>query len=218
MIQCCNFLRFSRMSELATGCGSRILPRMYNGNEPESDATNQCPIQPRPPKGAWTIWNKYLGFMVTPQTTLALQQPLGEWKEAPPRTPWKYHEPSDPLYFQHSQGTTEYHRIRGSSRRSINRGFIPAREIYEAPSGTVDIMKWKKQIPPICQDTESVNSHQHQFSMVLLISILRVDNSMHGYFNIPSALSSFKIQSRKGGLLQSVMDPTKTSAEQRHGE
>jgi hypothetical protein len=30
MIQCRNFLRVSRMSEVATGCGSRILPRMYN--------------------------------------------------------------------------------------------------------------------------------------------------------------------------------------------
>jgi hypothetical protein len=47
MIQCRNFLRVSRMSEIATGCGSRILPRMYNGDEPESDATNQWPIQPR---------------------------------------------------------------------------------------------------------------------------------------------------------------------------
>jgi hypothetical protein len=65
MIQCRNFLRVSRMSEIATGCGSRILPRMFNGKEPESDATNQLPIQPRPPKGAWMIWNKYLGFMFT---------------------------------------------------------------------------------------------------------------------------------------------------------
>jgi hypothetical protein len=40
------------MSEVATGCGSTILPRMYNGDEPESDATNQWKIQPRPPKGA----------------------------------------------------------------------------------------------------------------------------------------------------------------------
>jgi hypothetical protein len=28
MIQCCNFLRISRMSEVASGCGSLILPRM----------------------------------------------------------------------------------------------------------------------------------------------------------------------------------------------
>jgi hypothetical protein len=115
MIQCCNFLRVSRMSEIATGCGSRILPRIYNGDEPESNATNQWQIQPRPPKGAWTIWKKYLGFMVMSQTTLALSQPLGKWKKELPRTPWKYHEPSDHMYFQHSQGTTEYHRIRRSS-------------------------------------------------------------------------------------------------------
>jgi hypothetical protein len=41
MIQCCNFLRVSRMSEVDSGCGSRILPRIYNGDAPESDATNQ---------------------------------------------------------------------------------------------------------------------------------------------------------------------------------
>jgi hypothetical protein len=41
MIQCQNFLRVSRMSEIATRCGSRILPRMYNGDEPKSDAANQ---------------------------------------------------------------------------------------------------------------------------------------------------------------------------------
>jgi hypothetical protein len=117
---------------------------MYNGDAPESDATNQWPIQPRPPKGAWTIWNKYLGFMVMSQTTLILRQPLGKWKEESPRTPWKYHEPSDCLYFQHSQGTTEYHKIRGTSRRSRNRGFIPAGEIDEAPSDTVDTMIWRK--------------------------------------------------------------------------
>jgi hypothetical protein len=40
MIQCRNFLQVSRMSEVATRCGSRILPRIYNGDEPESDATN----------------------------------------------------------------------------------------------------------------------------------------------------------------------------------
>jgi hypothetical protein len=57
MIQCRNFLRVSRISEVATGCGS-IIPRMYNWYEPESDANNQWPIQPRPPKGAWTIWKK----------------------------------------------------------------------------------------------------------------------------------------------------------------
>jgi hypothetical protein len=133
MKQCPNFLRVSIMSEVALGCGSRILLRMYNGDASESDATNQWPIQPRPPKGAWTILKKYLGFMVTSQTTLVLPQPLGKWKEEPPRTPWKYHEPPDRLYFQHSQGTTEYHRIRRTSRRSRNRGFIPAGEIDEAP-------------------------------------------------------------------------------------
>jgi hypothetical protein len=62
--QCRNFLRVSRMSEVALGYGSRILLRMYNGGASESDATNQWPIQPRPPKGAWMIWKKYLGFMV----------------------------------------------------------------------------------------------------------------------------------------------------------
>jgi hypothetical protein len=69
------------MFEVATGCGSRILIRMYNEDEPESYATNQWPIQPIPPKGAWMIWKKYLGFMVTSQTTLALRHPLGKWKE-----------------------------------------------------------------------------------------------------------------------------------------
>jgi hypothetical protein len=117
---------------------------MHNGDAPERDATDRWPIQPRPPKGAWTIWKKYLGFMVTSQTALILQQPLGKWKEELPRTPWKYHEPSDRLYFQHSQVTTEYHRIRGTSRRSRNRGFIPVGEIDEAPSDTVDIMIWRK--------------------------------------------------------------------------
>jgi hypothetical protein len=132
MIKCRNFLRVSRMSEVALGCGSRILPRMYNGGEPESDATNQWTIQPRPPKSAWKICKKYLGFMLTPQTMMALRHPLGKWKEESPRTPWKYHEPSDRLYFQHSQGTTQYQRIRGTSRRSRKRGFIPAREIDES--------------------------------------------------------------------------------------
>jgi hypothetical protein len=33
MIQCHNFLRVSRMSEIATGCRSSILLRMYNGDE-----------------------------------------------------------------------------------------------------------------------------------------------------------------------------------------
>jgi hypothetical protein len=107
MIQCHNFLRVSRMSEVASGCGSRILLRMYNEGATESDETNQWPIQPRPPKGEWTIWKKFLGFTATSQTTLVLRQPLGKRKEESPRTPWKYHEPSDRLYFQHSQGTTE---------------------------------------------------------------------------------------------------------------
>jgi hypothetical protein len=53
---------------------------MYNGDEPESDATNQWPIEQIPPKGAWAIWKKNLGFMVMSQTTLALRQPLGKWK------------------------------------------------------------------------------------------------------------------------------------------
>jgi hypothetical protein len=144
MIQCRNFLRVSRMFELAWGCGSRILLRMYNGDAPESDATNQWTIQSRPPKGAWTTRKKYLGFMMTSQTMLALRHPLGKWIEKSPRTPWKYHEPSNHLHFQHSQGTTEYHRIRGTSRRSRNRGFIPAGEINEVPSDTVDTMIWRK--------------------------------------------------------------------------
>jgi hypothetical protein len=84
MIQCLNFLRVPRMSDIVTGCGSRILPRTQNGEEPESDATTQWPTQLRPPKGAWTIWKKCLGFMMTSQTTLALSQPLGKWKELPP--------------------------------------------------------------------------------------------------------------------------------------
>jgi hypothetical protein len=99
MIQCRNFLRVSRMSELTSEYGSRILLRMYNGDVPESDATNQWPIQPRPPKWAWMIWKKYLSFMVTSQTTLILRQPLGKCKAESPRTPWKYHEPSDRIYF-----------------------------------------------------------------------------------------------------------------------
>jgi hypothetical protein len=126
MIQCRNFLRVSRMSEIATGCGSRIIPRMYNGEEPDRGATNQWPLQPRPPTGKWMIWKKYLGFMMTSQATLALSQPLGKWKEESLRTPWQYHDPSDRLYLQHSQVTTEYHRTRGTSRRSRNRGFVRA--------------------------------------------------------------------------------------------
>jgi hypothetical protein len=86
MIQCHNFLRVSIMSEIETGCGSRILPRMYNGDAPESDAINQWPIQPRPPKGAWTIWKKHLGSMMTSHTTLDLRHPPGKWKELSPRT------------------------------------------------------------------------------------------------------------------------------------
>jgi hypothetical protein len=117
---------------------------MYNGDEPETDATHQSPIQTKPPKGAWTIWKKYLGFMVTSQTTLALRHPLGKWREESPRTLWQYHAMSDRLYFQHSQGTTEYHRIRGISGRSINRGFVQAGEIDEGPSDTADTMIWKK--------------------------------------------------------------------------
>jgi hypothetical protein len=105
MIQCRNFLRVSIMPKVAPGCGSRILLSMHNGDAPERDATTRWPIQPRPPKGAWTIWNKYLGFMVTSQTTLVLRQSLGKWKEESPRTPWKYNEPSNHLHFQHSQGT-----------------------------------------------------------------------------------------------------------------
>jgi hypothetical protein len=89
MIQCRNFLRGSIMSKVELGCGLRILLRMYNGDPPESDATNKWPIQPRPPKGAWTIWNNYLVFMVISQITLVLQQPLGKWKEESPRNPWK---------------------------------------------------------------------------------------------------------------------------------
>jgi hypothetical protein len=113
MIQCHNSLRVSIMSEIATGCGSRILPR-YNGDEPESDAIIQWPIQPRPPKGAWMIWKKYLGFMLTSQTTLALSQPLGKWKEESHRTPRQYHGPSDRLYFQHSHGTTGLEEPQGA--------------------------------------------------------------------------------------------------------
>jgi hypothetical protein len=84
MIQCRNFFRVSRMSEVALVCGSRILLRMYNGDAPESDATSQCPIQPRPPKGAWTIWKKYMGFMVMSQTTLVLRHPWGNGKRNHP--------------------------------------------------------------------------------------------------------------------------------------
>jgi hypothetical protein len=132
------------MSEVASERGSWILLRMYNGDAPESDATTQWQIQPRPPKGAWTIWKKYLGFMVTSHTTPVLTHPLGKYKEESPRTLWKYHEASDRLYFQHSRGTTEYHRIRGTSRRSRHREFIPAGEMDEAPSDTVEKMIWRK--------------------------------------------------------------------------
>jgi hypothetical protein len=89
MIQCRNLLRVSRMSEVASGCGSRILLRKYNEDAPESDATNQWPIQPIPTKGAWAILKKNMGFMVTSQTTLILRHPLGKGKEESPRTPWK---------------------------------------------------------------------------------------------------------------------------------
>jgi hypothetical protein len=129
------------MSEITTCCGSWTPPRIYNGEEPERDATNQWPIQPRPPKGVWTIWKKYLEFMLTSQTTLALSHPLGKWKEESPRTLWQYHELSDRLYFQHiGQGTPSYHRIQGTSWRIRNRGFFRAGEIDEAPSDTVNIM------------------------------------------------------------------------------
>jgi hypothetical protein len=96
----------SRMSEAVTGCGSRILPRMYNGEEPESDATNQWPIQPRQPKCARMIWKNYLRFMVTSETTLALIQILGKRKELSPRPHWQYHDPSYRLYLQYTQGIT----------------------------------------------------------------------------------------------------------------
>jgi hypothetical protein len=35
MIQYRNLLRVFRMYEISTGCGSRIIPRMYNGDAPE---------------------------------------------------------------------------------------------------------------------------------------------------------------------------------------
>jgi hypothetical protein len=48
------------------------------------------------------------------------------------------------LYLQHSQGITDYHRIRGTSRRTRSRGFVRAGEIYGFPSDTVDTMIWQK--------------------------------------------------------------------------
>jgi hypothetical protein len=64
----------------------------------------------------------------------------GEMKKGTTQDPWKYHELSKRLYFQNSQGTTEYHRIQGTSGRSRNRGFLQAKEIDEAPSDTADTM------------------------------------------------------------------------------
>jgi hypothetical protein len=75
------------MSEVTSGSGSRILLRMYNGDALEYDAKKQWSIQLRPTKGAWAIWKKYPGFMVTSQTTLLIRQPLGKWKRESPRTP-----------------------------------------------------------------------------------------------------------------------------------
>jgi hypothetical protein len=189
MIQCHNFLRVSRIPEVALGCELRILLRMHNGDAPESDATNQWPIQPRPPKGAWTIWKKYLGFMVMSQTTLVLRHPLGKCKEESPRNPWKYHEPSNCLYFQHSQGTTEYHRIRGTSRRIINRVFIPAGEIDE---DTVDTMIWRK-----ANTTYMAGHREREHSPVAIRygtfdQYLEAQQQYEWLFDTPSALSSSK--------------------------
>jgi hypothetical protein len=194
---------------------------MYNGDEPESDATNQLQIQPRPPKGAWTIRKKYLGFMVTSQMTLALRQPWVNGKRNHPgilgnimNRPTvcissKVKEPHNITGFEEPQGAVETEDL-----------FQQGKSMKPPPTRQTQLYG-KNQIPPVCQGTERVNSHQHQSGMVLSISILRLNNSMHGYFDTPSALSSFKIwqmQSRKDGILQSVMDPTKTSWEQHHGE
>jgi hypothetical protein len=47
--------------------------------------------------------------------------------------------------------------------------------------------------PPICQDTGSLNSQEHQSGMVHSNSISRLNNNIHGYFDTPSSLSRFKI-------------------------
>jgi hypothetical protein len=65
-------------------------------------------------------------------------------EELPPMTPWQYHEPSDCLYFRHDQGTTEYQRTRGTSRRSRNRGIAIVGEIGDTPSDMVDTIIWRK--------------------------------------------------------------------------
>jgi hypothetical protein len=66
MIQCRNFLRVSRMSKIATGCGPRIPPRMYNGmnqkgTQPISGQSNQDHQKGhgRYGRSNWVSWRRH---------------------------------------------------------------------------------------------------------------------------------------------------------------
>jgi hypothetical protein len=191
LIQCCLFLRVYQLSDISTGCGSRILERMHNGDDPESNMMDQWPTQPRPPKEAWIIWKKCLRFMVTSQTTISLVIPLWAWNVQLSHTFWQHHIATGRLCHQHTEGATEYWRIRGSSRQSRNRGLFWAGEVTQAPTDTTDTSIWCKHDTIYISENRTQISLQHPSQYGIFDQYLQSQHQYSWIFRHTSCYTSF---------------------------
>eukprot|EP00978_Attheya_sp_CCMP212_P007873 scaffold18320_cov37-Attheya_sp.AAC.1 len=92
---CRMYLQVTRVSDISTTAGSRILAQILNGDITKEQLNQfyepniEWPRQDRPNKAAWNLWRKALNKTVCTSAG-KLYTPLGPWNEELDDS-WKYY-------------------------------------------------------------------------------------------------------------------------------
>lgn len=129
---CRMYLQVTRVSDIATPDGSRVLTKMLSGEYHIEDLTTirrqeyQWPRQERPHEPSWKLWSDAISQVIS-TTSGTLLQPLGEWN----------HDHEASWHYVTSNSTQQlYHRTtRGwRSHKMTRNGRIKKFEIANSPS------------------------------------------------------------------------------------
>jgi hypothetical protein len=100
--KCRLFLRVSTMSDIPSSDGQQIIMKgMFEGHSQNGSDAAHWPVQPRPMRGAWKVWQMHLQHLVQSESTIRLLKPLGKWDTATPASEWQYNAEDDRLQHKH---------------------------------------------------------------------------------------------------------------------
>ena len=134
ILNCCRlYLKISRLSDIRTTDGRKIIPAYYYGTHENTYTALEWPAQRNPDSTAWTLWRKALSDIAPLHHNIPL--PLGTWTSIANKYNWYYNTITNTIYS--NSGRTWYAHPTTSTRRHVK--WSTQRQIDTRPASPIPI-------------------------------------------------------------------------------